>query len=59
MTRRGLLAIDAVLAFLFLSGTLLFHENKDDPSTALLILIILGTVAITRVALAFYMKRRG
>lgn len=59
MNRKGLLALDAILAFLFLSGTILLYENKDDSSTALLILLILGIVAIARIAVAFHMNRHG
>lgn len=57
MNKKSLLAIDVILAFVFLSGTVLFYEVKGDFLTSCFILLVLGSAAIARIAVAFHIKR--
>lgn len=57
MNKKRLLAIDLILAFVFLSGMLLFYEMKPDFLTSCFVLFVMGSAAIARVAVFFLMKR--
>lgn len=57
MNEKSLLVIDIVLAFVFLTGIILFYEVKGDFLISCIILLVLGSAAIARVTVAFLMKR--